>query len=120
MQMNGPVATAADLKQMPAEIDRGEVLDPHRCVEQQFDRQRGLDHFCLAVTRPAARPDLAEDPLRQPQQCLDRGMVVEGAQRFPIARGHPVLGDLELLLHLAQPGDRVVRHLQPTGQRPQK
>ena len=101
---------------MSVEIDRGEVLDPHRRVEQQLDRQRGLDHLCFPITRPATCPDLAEDPLRQPQQCLDRSMVVKGAQRFPIARGHPVLGDLELFLHLAELGDHVLRHVEPSGQ----
>jgi len=44
-QVNGSDATNADLKQMSAEIDTGEVLDANRRVEQQLDRQRGLDNL---------------------------------------------------------------------------
>src|SRR6266851_2399063 len=62
-QVDGASFGGAHLQEMLVKPDRGQVLNADGGIEEQLDRERGLDHLCLPVTRPANRPHLAEDPL---------------------------------------------------------
>src|SRR6266851_763444 len=61
-QVDGASFGGADRQEMLVKPDRGQVLNADSGIEEQLDREGGLDHLRLPVTPPATRPHLAEDP----------------------------------------------------------